>query len=126
MYYYYYCIVPPPNVSLSSVSAAIGGPANFTCNVTVSDFVSDSDLTELSVNDSSRMVTLSGGTFGSTVGANTRTQSFTYFIDSVTTGGVYTCTANVSHTDPNILTSDAGNGTGTLYVSSKLIVSFIY
>ena len=94
--------------------------------MTISPFVSESNLTGLSVVDSSRMVTLPGGTFGSTVGANTRTQSFTYFIDSATTGGVYTCTANVSHSNDNILTSNAGSGTGTLYVSSKLIVSFIY
>ena len=87
--------------------------------MTVSDFVSDSDLTGLSVNDSSRMVTLPDGNLGSTVGVNTRTQSFTYSIDSVTTGGVYNCTANVSHSNDNILTSDAGSGTGTLYVSSK-------
>ena len=124
MYYYYYFIVPP-DVSLSSVSAANGGPATLTCTVTVSPFVSDSDLAGLSVVSQSLTPPINNVNGPVRTG---RIFTLTYNIDTVAAGNGrdYTCTASVSHTDANILTSDAGSGTGTLYVSSKLIVSFIY
>ena len=120
-----FIIVPPPNVSLSSVSAANGGPANFTCTVTVSTHVSDSNLNGLSVVSQSINPTINN-VMGPVRSGHIFT--LTYNIDTVAAGngGGYNCTASVSHTNPNILTSDAGSGTGTLYVSSKLIVSFIY
>ena len=93
--------------------------------MTVSDFVSESNLTGLSVVSQSLTPPISSVIGPDLIG---RIFTLTYNIDTVAAGNgrEYTCTASVSHTDANILTSNADSGTGTLYVSSKLIVSFIY
>ena len=83
--------------------------------MTVSTFVSN--LTGLSVDS---LISPSAGS-RSVMGADSRNRSYIYSINEVsfTDGREYTCTANVSHNDANILTSDAVSVMGTLYVSSK-------
>ena len=60
------------------------------------------------------------GTNGS-VSKTGRVFTVPYTISNVNTGDgrVYTCQATVQHSDSNILTSDAGSDTGTLYVISE-------
>ena len=115
--------VPPPTVTLSSVSAAIGTSATLTCTVSISSFVSQSDLSGLSATTSINSV------ISSVTGPNISNRMFTsnYTINNVeaANGTSYNCTAGLSHDNTTIITSDNGSGSGTLYVSSKSLINYL-
>ena len=57
-----------------------------------------------------------------TAGVTTRTNNVftsTYIISNVefTDAGIYTCTANISHTSEYVLTSDSRSGEGSVFVT---------
>ena len=115
-------LVPVPDVSLNSITVIAGNIATFTCTITVSNFVVDNGLSlaSTSLNPS--------GTKGS-VSKNGRVFTVPYAISNVNTGnaGVYTCQATVQHdSNSNILTSDAGSGSGTLSIQSEYMLLLLY
>ena len=114
-------LVPVPDVSLNDISVIAGNTATFTCTITVSDHVSNSDLNGLSV--ASTMFTPSGGNTN-ILQRQDRVFTVQYIISTVTTSnaGEYTCQTMVQHTsNNNIQTSTTGSDTGTLSVISKYI-----
>ena len=115
--------VPPPTVTLSSVSVAVGTAATLTCTVSISSFVSQSDLSGLSATTSINSV------ISSVTGPNISNRMFTsnYTINNVeaANGTSYNCTAELSHANTTIITSDNGSGSGTLYVSSKSLINYL-
>ena len=110
MYKYYSFTVQTPIVVVTNTTVIRGSDAALTCTVTAVDD-NPEDLT------SNIVWSPNTGTAGITMRTNNIFTS-TYTISDVefTDAGIYTCTANISHTSEYVLTSGSESGEGSVYI----------
>ena len=111
---HYICVcitVPAPTVVVTNTTVIRGSDAVLTCTVTAVDDNAD-DLSSNIVWSPTR------GTAEDTVQNNIFTSTYTISNVVFDDAGIYTCTANISHTSEYVLTSDSESGEGSVSITS--------
>ena len=114
-------IVPTPDViiSISPNPVETGMMTNIACTVMLmnpSQYQSGEVLIQLLMED-----TVIKSSTASVISNSVLTLSNVFSTTNTSNGGIYNCTANVSHTNDNVLDSSTGENSKALTVQSELI-----